>query len=522
MLGLVSVMAMISKIITMVIILFTSVSFAKADKSDPFSSTFYGSFIHFDAVPNALFFFEAIKSEDSFEFRKALRNHEIDTIVLASPGGLVFEGLQMAGIIYDRKITTYIPKFSDCVSACAFMFFAGDLKIASGDLGVHQFSGDAEAQKKEAPVGVVDFTAQYTVSEIIGFLNEFETPPFVFERMFETKPNEMYYFSPKELQNFGKENKINASLLPKWENDPETKKLVPNISNNKNFTNIESFLDKLSTSIKEAACDEDLAECSSDQLCNRAVENNTWIENESKVKFVGEAKRRGLSCDVVEKTTTCISDPKICNPTELCSEVTMSKNGIKIWRTDPSIQLYLLETRRRGLECDVSGNIPITSTLAIYTDNKSYSVGDAIKLFIEPQRQCRLTLINIDDDGDSCVMFPHPNLDDKPIAAGSTYVFPPKGSLRFSEAGVETVIAVCNFSRAAIDAELRDTSKVSCDKSQLVYAEAKIEEDAILETFTFDANDTETTLTGVADNTDLKSKNLTIVKAQISIPVSIK
>jgi hypothetical protein len=108
-------------------------------------------------------------------------------------------------------------------------------------------------------------------------------------------------------------------------------------------------------------------------------------------------------------------------------------------------------------------------------------VGDAIRLFIEPQRQCRLTLINIDDDGDSCVMFPHPDLDDKPIAAGSTFVFPPKGSLRFSEVGVETVIAVCNFSRAAISAELRDTSKVSCDKSQLVYAGTKIEDDAILD-----------------------------------------
>ena len=119
-------------------------------------------------------------------------------------------------------------------------------------------------------------------------------------------------------------------------------------------------------------------------------------------------------------------------------------------------------------------------------------------------------------------MFPHPDLDDKPIAAGSTFVFPPKGSLRFSEVGVETVIAVCNFSRAAINAELRDTSKVSCDKSQLVYAEAKIEEAAILETFTFDANDSDTALTGVADNTDLNSENRTIVKAQISIPVGAK
>ena len=34
---------------------------------------------------------------DSFSLRKALRNHEINTIVLASLGGLVMERLNMAG-----------------------------------------------------------------------------------------------------------------------------------------------------------------------------------------------------------------------------------------------------------------------------------------------------------------------------------------------------------------------------------------------------------------------------------------
>ena len=508
--------------ISFIIIAFASGSFAQTNKHYTFRSTNYGSFIHFETVPNALFFFEAIKNDDSFEFRKALRNHDINTIVLASPGGLVFEGLQMAGIIYDRKITTYIPKSSNCLSACAFMFFAGDLKIASGELGVHQFSGDSEARKKEAPVGVIDYTSQYTVSEIIGFLNEFETPPFVYERMFETQPDEMYYFSAKELQDFGKLNKVEVSLLPKWENDPKTNKIVPNISKNVNFMNIENFLDKLSIHMNEIACDEDLAECSSEQLCSRAVENNIWKKSKAEQKYVTEAKRRGLSCDVIEKVSTCISEPKMCSSSELCNEVTMLKNGIKIWRTDPSIQLYLSETQSRGLKCDVTGNIPTASTLAIYIDNKEYSVGDKIKLYIEPQRECRLTLINIVDDGDSCVLFPHPELDDTLIKAGSTYLFPPKGSLSFSEVGVETVIAVCNFSKTAINAELRDTSKVSCDKSKIVDSINKNTESSILETFVFDQNDSHTSLDGIADNTDLDSKNRTIVKAKISIPVNAK
>ena len=52
--------------------------------SDEFEVTTYGSFVHFKSVPNALFFFEDIARNDSFEFRKALRNHNIDTVVLWS------------------------------------------------------------------------------------------------------------------------------------------------------------------------------------------------------------------------------------------------------------------------------------------------------------------------------------------------------------------------------------------------------------------------------------------------------
>ena len=57
----------------------------------------YGSFIYNSDIPNALFFMDEIKNGDDFELRKALRNHDVDTIVLASPGGSVWAGLSMAG-----------------------------------------------------------------------------------------------------------------------------------------------------------------------------------------------------------------------------------------------------------------------------------------------------------------------------------------------------------------------------------------------------------------------------------------
>ena len=64
----------------------------------------YGSFILNTDIPDTLFFIDDIKANDSFELRKALRNHSIKNIVLASRGGNVWEGLQMAGIIFDKML----------------------------------------------------------------------------------------------------------------------------------------------------------------------------------------------------------------------------------------------------------------------------------------------------------------------------------------------------------------------------------------------------------------------------------
>ena len=170
------------------------------DLKKEFGLSLYGSFLHSEKAPKTLFFFSDIEKNDSFEFRKALRNHNIDLVVLSSPGGLVWEGLSIAGIIHDKKLNTYVPKNSlkgkgNCASACSFMFFAGEEKAVNGMLGVHQFySGDSS---KKAEIGDAQKSAQFTVSEIIGFLNEFGTPPWVYERMFQQ--SNMYYFKENEL-----------------------------------------------------------------------------------------------------------------------------------------------------------------------------------------------------------------------------------------------------------------------------------------------------------------------------------
>jgi protein-disulfide isomerase len=161
---------------------------------------FYGSFIHTKKIPNTLFYFDEIERDDSFELRKAMRNHDIDTIVLSSGGGSVLEGLQMAGIIRDKKLTAYVPERGlvgegNCASACAFMFFGGVSREAGGKLGVHQFY--SQNSNESAKIGNIQGGTQYTAGEIIGFLNDFDTPPFVFEKMFQQ--SDMYYFNDTEI-----------------------------------------------------------------------------------------------------------------------------------------------------------------------------------------------------------------------------------------------------------------------------------------------------------------------------------
>lgn len=165
------------------------------------SITAYGSFVHTSMAPNALFFFAPIEVGDSFEFRRAVRNHDIDLVVLASPGGSVFEGLQIAAAIHDKKLSTYIPSLEaqvGCFSACSYLFFAGATREVDGLLGVHQTGlYDPSAEKEEKPIGELQNQTQFTVSEVIGFLNEFGTPPWVYERMF--RSTDMHVFTDDEL-----------------------------------------------------------------------------------------------------------------------------------------------------------------------------------------------------------------------------------------------------------------------------------------------------------------------------------
>lgn len=115
------------------------------------------------------------------------------TLVLNSPGGAVDSALVVAQEVRRRGLRTYVPVGMGCYSACAYIFFAGENRIADGELGVHQISQD-----------VADIVlTQVTIGDILDALDEFGVQHQVISYMLRTPPSDMYVFSRLELSELG-------------------------------------------------------------------------------------------------------------------------------------------------------------------------------------------------------------------------------------------------------------------------------------------------------------------------------
>ncbi|MFD2173141.1 hypothetical protein [Rhodobacter lacus] len=123
---------------------------------------------------------------------------------MPQPRGNLSEGLHIASILHDKGAGTYVPGTARCSSSCADIVFGGAHRPMRGRSGcINPRSGAAPAcSRRHAPP---PSTAQYTTSEIIGILNQFETPPFVYEKMFSTGDNHYFPEADKATLNLGAE-----------------------------------------------------------------------------------------------------------------------------------------------------------------------------------------------------------------------------------------------------------------------------------------------------------------------------
>ncbi len=122
-------------------------------------------------------------------FKQGLNNNpQVRTILLNSGGGMVSTGLDIAQIIANRGLDTWVPEAAMCASACSVIYFSGTSRLAEGQLGVHQIAMNIESNTD----------VQSTASDMIEAFNRYGTHPNVFSAMFRTPPEKMYFFTDDE------------------------------------------------------------------------------------------------------------------------------------------------------------------------------------------------------------------------------------------------------------------------------------------------------------------------------------
>ena len=290
-------------------------------------STDPDKFLYFNNLDGVLFLTGTIEKGMYTNFRQAITENKIHTIVLDSLGGDVEEGLNIAGTIFDKEIKTYIPEGYKCYSACSFIFFAGSEKYALGELGVHQAAYADDISKEKAAIGTIDLLSQLSTADILLRLGEFNTPRFVEQRMLRTAPGDMYVFNEIELNKLGNLD----------------------VSNNNKalFKNIDEFIFDLQSHYAEQDCDNDVKKCTSSQLCQRAAADKSWNKATNATKYVIAAKGKGLTCGV--PAPVCPEDIKKCNEEYLCTYGTTSINTGLSWLNNS----FADEAKLRDLSCNV-------------------------------------------------------------------------------------------------------------------------------------------------------------------------
>jgi hypothetical protein len=123
---------------------------------------------------------------------------DIETVALSSPGGRLREASDIAAMVRQRGLDTYVD--TRCESACTFVFLAGKDRAATPNarIGFHRpsFAGIT-------PVGFDPAT-----DGMLGTYREAGIPQEFLDRIARTEPSNMWYPTPRELQKAGVINRV--------------------------------------------------------------------------------------------------------------------------------------------------------------------------------------------------------------------------------------------------------------------------------------------------------------------------
>lgn len=165
----------------------------------------YAPFYYDTETPTVLYLEGDINSQTDYRLGRALHAYpEVETLMLSSRGGTVYDGLSMSATIHDAGLKTHIPAGGECFSACAYMFFAGVERGSEGKLGVHRLAGLGD-----------DITfGQEVLSEVFASLYSYGVPFEIVLKMLQTPPERMFIYQPEELAALNLLGPVGAAAPP--------------------------------------------------------------------------------------------------------------------------------------------------------------------------------------------------------------------------------------------------------------------------------------------------------------------
>jgi hypothetical protein len=95
-----------------------------------------------------------------------------------------------------------------------------------------------------------------------------------------------------------------------------------------------------------------------------------------------------------------------------------------------------------------------TSGLVLYSNKARYRVGDRLSVTVRTDRDCDLTIVNIDRRGRGTVLYPNDFENGSRLAPGQQFTLPAANagySFRMNEPGRERIVALCNETDTATD-----------------------------------------------------------------------
>jgi peptidoglycan hydrolase-like protein with peptidoglycan-binding domain len=160
----------------------------------PVATRRFGPFLLPVAMPDVIALDGEVSDNFYEDFESAIAARpEAKIMLLNSPGGYVDYALAVAREVHERGMSTLVEKGRGCYSACSYIFFAGLVREADGELGVHQISADVDD----------DVLTQTTLADVIDALDTFGVQQAVIVQMLRTHPEDMYVISPTELSEWG-------------------------------------------------------------------------------------------------------------------------------------------------------------------------------------------------------------------------------------------------------------------------------------------------------------------------------